>query len=113
MITIKVYEITGERAVLDSDGDIVYMKLQEAFDRGESVTLDFADVTTILSIFTNSAIAQLYTNRTSAFLNQHLKIVNMSADDLVSLKRVIDRGKEFYSSPDEAQAFLEGEIFCE
>ena len=27
MFNLKVYEITGERAILDSDGDIVYQKL--------------------------------------------------------------------------------------
>ena len=58
MFNLKVYEITGERAILDSDGDIVYQKLLNAFSNNEHVELDFSGVTTILSIVTNSASGQ-------------------------------------------------------
>lgn len=113
MFNLKVYEITGERAVLDSDGDIVYQKLLEAFSQNQSVELDFSGVTTILSIFTNSAVGQLYKHYDSEFLNSHLKITHMSVEDMLSLKRVNERAKQFYSSPTDTSQFLKGEIFNE
>lgn len=113
MFNLKVYEITGERAVLDSDGDIVYQKLLEAFSQNQNVELDFSGVTTILSIFTNSAVGQLYKHYDSEFLNSHLKITHMSVEDMLSLKRVNERAKQFYSSPTDTSQFLKGEIFNE
>lgn len=113
MKLIKVYDITGERAILDSDGDIIYQKLLSAFSNKEYVELSFEQVTTILSIFTSSAIGQLYKEYDSAFLNKHLTITHMSPEDRKSLKRVNERAKQFYSSPEHMTAFLEGEIFNE
>lgn len=110
MFNLKVYEITGERAILDSDGDIVYQKLLNAFSNNEHVELDFSGVTTILSIFTNSAIGQLYKHYNSDFLNDHLKITHMSPEDMLSLKRVNERAKQFYTSPEDTSQFLKGEI---
>lgn len=113
MLKINVYDITGERAILDSDGDLIYNKIVSALSNNNDVELSFENVTTILSIFTTSAIGQLYKKFTSDFLNKHLKITHMSPDDLISLKRVNERAKQFYSSPESMTDFLEGEIFDE
>lgn len=113
MYKISIYDTTGERAVLDSDGDIIFHKILSAFEENECVELDFSNVTTILSIFTNSAIGQLYRKYNSDFLNNHLKITNMSTEDMLSLKRVNERAKQFYSSPSDATEFLKGDVFIE
>lgn len=111
MKKINVYDFTGERAILDSDGDMVYQEVLSCLKENENVELSFENVTTILSIFTTSAIGQLYKNFDSEFLNEHLTISHMSTEDLISLKRVNERAKQFYSEPQNTTAFLEGEIF--
>ena len=49
MKEIKVYDITGSRAILDTpDGDILFKKLLKNFKDGHIVTLDFEKVDTSL-----------------------------------------------------------------
>lgn len=97
MKEIKVYDITGSRAVLDTpDGDKLCSELLNNFKNGHVVTLDFEKVDTILSMFLNSAIAPLYSSYDSDFLKEHLIIKNMSDEDKITLKRVNSRAKQFY-----------------
>lgn len=110
---IKIKDYTGERAVLDSDGDKVCKLIKIALKENDIVVLDFGGVNTILSIFTNAAIGALYEDYTSEFLNEHLKIENMSLEDKKSLKRVNERAKQFYSEKNSMRAFLEEEVFDE
>lgn len=97
MKTIKVFDITGTRAVMDSpDGDKIYQMINEAFLNQDNVVLDFDKVDTILSMFLNSAIAPLYNDFDTDFLNKNLTIKNMSDEDKATLKRVNMRAKQFY-----------------
>lgn len=97
MKKIRVYNITGPRAVLDTpDGDKILNELLDNFKNGHTVILDFENVDTILSMFLNSAIAPLYSIYDSEFLKEHLLIENMSDDDKITLKRVNSRAKQFY-----------------
>ncbi len=97
MKTIKIFDITGSRAVMDSpDGDKIYQMINEALLNKENVVLDFGKVNTILSMFLNSAIAPLYNDFDTDFLNKHLTITNMSDEDKATLKRVNMRAKQFY-----------------
>lgn len=112
MKTIKVYDITGCRAVMDTpDGDIVYKQIQEEFEKGEDVTLDFENVDTILSIFLNSAIAPLYSEYDGEYLKEHLIIKNMSDDDKLTLKRVNSRAKQFYKEKKEEGKYNMEDIY--
>lgn len=70
----------------------------EGFRTNQVVHVDFSDMTTVLSTFLNNAIGTLYKDYTSEFLNENLKIENLSDDDMFILKRVIKRAKEFYEN---------------
>ena len=97
MKTIKVFDITGSRAVMDSpDGDKIYQMINAAFLDQDNVVLEFDKVDTILSMFLNSAIAPLYNDYDTDFLKKHLTIKNMSDEDKATLKRVNIRAKQFY-----------------
>ncbi len=101
MKEIKVYDITGSRAILDTpDGDILF-KLLNNFKNGHIATLDFEKVDTILSMFLNSAIAPLYEIYDSDFLKQHLIIKNMPDEDKMTLKKVNSGAKQFYKEAKE------------
>ena len=105
MIEIKVFDITGSRAVLDSpDGDTLFYQILENFKAGERV---------ILSMFLNSAIAPLYEQYDSNFLNEHLVIKNMSEDDKITLKRVNSRAKQFYKEAKENSDLCMEEVYGE
>lgn len=114
MKEIKVYKITGPRAVMDSpDGDIICKKLLNYFKNGDSVVLDFKNVETILSMFLNSAIAPLYNYYDSEFLKKHLIIKNMSVEDKITLKRVNSRAKQFYKEVKENKKLSMEDIYGE
>ncbi|MEY8424580.1 STAS-like domain-containing protein [Lachnospiraceae bacterium 38-14] len=114
MIEIKVFDITGSRAVLDSpDGDTLFYQILENFKAGERVILNFEKVETILSMFLNSAIAPLYEQYDSNFLNEHLVIKNMSEDDKITLKRVNSRAKQFYKEAKENSDLCMEEVYGE
>ena len=60
------------------------------------MVLDFNNIELITSTFLNAAIGQLYDKYDSPFLNSHLKIKNMSKEDLGLLKKVVERAKEYF-----------------
>lgn len=114
MEVIKVYDTTGSRAVMDTpDGDVICNKIKKYFVDGEDVVLDFEKVDTILSMFLNSAVAPLYENYSSEFLQSHLSVVNMSEEDKITMKRVNARAKQFYLEKREGSEFIEGDIYGE
>ncbi len=112
MKEIKVYDITGSRAILDTpDGDILFNKLLNNFKDGHIATLDFEKVDTILSMFLNSAIAPLYEIYDSGFLKQHLIIKNMPDEDKMTLKKVNSGAKQFYKEAKENANLRMGDVY--
>lgn len=99
MKVIKVSDILNSNvAVSTEDGERVYKLIIESFNRHEQVHIDFNDLKLIISTFLNAAIGQLYGSHTTEFVQQHLVVVNMSQDDLGTLKLVTDRAKEYFSN---------------
>ena len=96
---IKVFDEIGDRATDMQQGDIICKKITCGFSTNEVVEIDFSGLKTILSTFLNNAIGALYRDYSSEFLNKNLKIINLCAEDMFILKRVIARSKDFYSNP--------------
>ena len=59
-------------------GDKVYNLIVEQFHKKEKVTIDFSGVKTVLPTFLNNAIGTLYKDYSGEFLNENLKISNLS-----------------------------------
>ncbi len=97
-MNIKVLEVVGDRATDMKQGDQIYNRIIEQFEKNQEVQLDFQGMVTILSTFLNNAIGTLYKDYSSDFLNHNLKIINMNEDDLFILSRVTKRAKDFYSN---------------
>lgn len=95
---IVIKEHIGDRATDMKQGDQICSLIEEAFANNQNVILNFADMTTILSAFLNTAVGSLYKSFTSEYLNAHLKVANLCDDDLFILKRVTRRAKEFYAN---------------
>ena len=60
MPAILVADRFGSICVSSEDGAKLCALIQESLDRSETVTLDFAGVTTLASLFLNNAIGCLY-----------------------------------------------------
>lgn len=88
--------INGDTAVSTDDGDLVFQKINQAFQENQIVELDFQGIYIMTTAFLNAAIGQLYSLYTSEQLNTMLKLVNVADDDRVLFKKVVERAKEFF-----------------
>lgn len=94
---INIYEIIGgDAAVSSDDGQIIFERIDKAFKENYLVTLDFNNVDLIVSTFLNACIGQLYGFYEPEFIRNHLKVENLSDDDLMILSKVIERAKQYF-----------------
>ncbi len=101
---IIVYEqLGGSAAVSSEDGDQLFKRIKKAFENDIKVILNFNNINLITSTFLNSAIGQFYGIYDSQFIKSHLKTSNLGDDDLVLLKRVVDRAKEYFKDKERVE----------
>jgi hypothetical protein len=99
--TIKIFDVVGgEAAITDTDGKLVYDKIDAFLSENVNVVLDFANVQFIITVFLNAAIGQLYKKYTSEQLNLNLKIINLSKDENKHVQEVVDYAKKFFNEPE-------------
>ena len=99
-VTISTFEVVGSPlCVASSDGQKVYERIARVLTRGGRATLSFRNVSTLTSAFLNSAIGQLYGKFDSDEIRDRLKVVDMEADDIVLLRRVVDTAKQYFNDP--------------
>lgn len=101
MKEIKVASVIGSSAAFTpSSGEKVYNEIISCLKQNNTTAIDFQDVELITTAFLNAAIGQLYKDYTSEFLNKRLQIVNLSADDAVRFKMVVETAKEYFKNPE-------------
>ena len=99
-VTIRIADIIGsELCISGEDGQTVFDKLVLLLKQGKHVTISFEQVTTIISLFLNVAIGQLYSVFDEDQLSSHLQVKGLTDDDLEMLKRVVDNAKRYYANP--------------
>lgn len=99
--------IQRDIAVSAEEGNKIYQRIIELFSQHETIILDFKGITLLTTAFLNAAIGQLYKTYTSEELNQRLKLQNVSQDDLLRFKTVIERAKEYFKDPKSFQETAE------
>ena len=111
MSEINVYEMFGDFAVSDADGEILHNKIENELKTEEIVVVDFSNVETVLTQFLNAAIATLYKDHTGDELREKLEIKGLKSTD--SLRRVIARAKTFYGDEKNTKELISEEGFYE
>lgn len=111
MSVINVYELFGDFAVSDADGETLHEKIENDLKTEKIVVVDFTNVETVLTQFLNSAIATLYKEHTSDELREKLEIKGLKSTD--SLRRVITRAKTFYCDEKKVKEMISEEGFYE
>lgn len=100
-VIINMVNVVGDSiCVTDEDGKKVYDVINDALSNGKKIILSFDGVTDLTSVFLNNAIGQLYGNFDEAFVKSKISVTDMSKNDVVVLKRVVDRAKSFFDDPD-------------
>ncbi len=102
-IELSVVGIVGSGfCVASEDGEKVHAAIVSALREGKKVVLSFKGVTDLTSAFLNSAVGQLYSGEfPEELIRQQLcPPTNASQEDLLLLKRVVERAKEFFRNPE-------------
>ena len=94
---ISIYKVIGgSAAVATADGETLFKDIFSVLAQENIVILDFNGIEALTSTFLNSAIGQLYNKFDSPFLQTHLKVINISKEDMESLKKVVERAKQYF-----------------
>ncbi|MHB8119048.1 MAG: STAS-like domain-containing protein [Methanothrix sp.] len=94
---IRLTEIVGsDLCIASEDGQKVHDAIKKALQEEKDVRISFKNVDDLTSAFLNSAIGQLYSEFSEDELKASLAVSDASPEDLLLLKRVIQRAKEFF-----------------
>jgi len=103
-IKINIFEQIGSNAAVSSeDGELLFERILRGIENGVRVILDFNNIELITSTFLNAATGQLYSRYDGPFLRDHLKVENLSREDLELLKKVVERAKEYFKNKEKME----------
>jgi hypothetical protein len=95
--TIQLTQLAGgPLCVTPQDGEKVFAAIRDALDAGKRVEISFLGVEDLTSGFLNAAIGQLYGVYPADELRERLSVRDASPQDLATLKRSVDRAKEYF-----------------
>ncbi len=97
-IRINIFEQVGSNAAVSSeDGDLLHSRIVKGLEEKDvKIILNFVNINVITSTFLNAAIGQLYGKYDSSVLRKRLEVNNLAKEDLILLKRVVERAKEYF-----------------
>lgn len=96
-VKINVFETAGENCcVAACDGQKVYEIIKAALCENKKIELSFAYVNELTPTFLNSAIGQLYGCFPAEQIESNLLFMDISEEDDIILKRVIERAKTYF-----------------
>jgi hypothetical protein len=94
---IRLTEIVGsDLCIASEDGQKVHDAIKKALQEEKKTRISFKNVGDLTSAFLNSAIGQLYGEFSENELKDSLAVSDATHEDLLLLKRVIQRAKEFF-----------------
>lgn len=97
-IMIILKDIVGEKAIEPNRGEDIRNLIVSNINDGNSVTVDFQGIKAMLSLFLNPAIGDLYGELPSETIKERFKVINVPSEYALTLKKVIERAKQFYSN---------------
>ncbi|HHV24642.1 MAG: STAS-like domain-containing protein [Methanosarcina sp.] len=96
-IKINVFETVGENCcVAACDGQKVYEIITAALCENKKIELSFTETSELTPTFLNSAIGQLYGCFPVERIESSLLFTDISKEDEIILKRVIERAKTYF-----------------
>ena len=96
---VSVHKIVGDACITYKDGERLQRKFREAFDRGDTVELDFDKMRIFVTAFFNAAVASLLENYSRSELERRLKIVNLPLAAKELLDDSLDNADRIYHDP--------------
>ena len=101
---VPVHKIVGDVCMAYKDGERLQCEFREAFDRGDTVELDFDKMRIFATAFFNAAVASLLENYSRDELERRLKIVNLPLAAKELLDDSLDNADRSYHDPNFQEA---------
>jgi hypothetical protein len=99
-MNISIKDKIGPRCIIKEDGQRVYDAIHDVLQNGETVTLDFKDVTQFASPFFNFAIGQLLKDIKESDLRRLLHIESLNETGRLVVERVIENAAKYHGDKD-------------
>jgi hypothetical protein len=99
-MTISVFDLVGDVCMTYDDGGVVHKAFREAFDKGETVELDFAKTRVFVTAFFNASVGPLLEKSTKDELLKRLKFKNLPQAAKAPLRHSVENAEEYYHDPD-------------
>lgn len=98
---IDIVALVGPLCITDEDGELVHGKIEDRLRQpsGEPIELEFHGVRVLASPFLNAAIGSLVRDYAAEELNRRLRFLNLSADNISLVRRVIANAREYFNNP--------------
>ena len=98
-ITLRVSDLIGSPLCISAeDGQKVFDRLTPLLREGKQVNVSFERVKTLISLFLNASIGQLYGTFNEDQIRAQVKIIGLAEDDLDMLRRVVENAKKYYAN---------------
>ena len=99
-ITLRVTDIIGTQLCISAeDGQKVFEKIKKLLEQGKGINISFENATTLISLFLNVSIGQLYGSFPEDLIRSHIRIQDIAEDDRDMLRRVEENAKKYYANP--------------
>lgn len=106
--TISIVNAVGDSVCVETEsGQKVFELIKLALSENRTVTLSFFSVEMLSAAFLSAAIGQLYRDFPEALIKENLMIENLSLSGAVSLKRVVNTAKLYYTDPEATQKSID------
>jgi hypothetical protein len=98
-MNLNIQQLVGPVCMTSEDGEKLYAAYRPAFEKGETVELDFAGTRIFVSQFFNASVGQLLKDYDISEVQQRLKILNLPAAAIPLLKGSVENAQRYYRDP--------------
>ncbi len=106
MVEIRVAEQFGPICVTPEDGGALCLLVNQALANGSPVCLDFTGVSTLATVFLNTAVGCLYGSFSKEVLDHYLQWKGLDATDECVMRFVQKNAVRFYAAQQPQQDAL-------
>ncbi len=97
---LSIKDKIGPRCIIQEDGQKIYDEIHDPLKNGETVTLDFNEVSQFASPFFNFAIGQLLKDIPEADLRHLLQIEHLNETGKLVVERVLENAAKYHGDKD-------------
>ncbi|MFB3786231.1 MAG: STAS-like domain-containing protein [bacterium] len=106
-MTLRIHEIVRQEiCVSTDDGQKVFERISAALSNNNKVVVSFLNVGSLTSAFLYVSIGNLYGKFSESQIRSSLEFSDLSYEDQILLKRVVENAKEYFKDPERYERVL-------